>query len=211
MTVTSDTPLLALNTSIWGGGFRTVNHLLNRQVPKSYMCDDPETEMERYLLAHGFDPGVTAAMLTAAYIDDAGACHLSIGELHVSAWVTSGLGNTVRAGTTEGTDMLYPGTINSIVVVDGSLTEAAMANAIITATEAKAAALQDLGVRARNGASIATGTSTDAVLIAATRRGHPIRYAGTATTVGYLIGRTVYEATMQASTAYLERQSRGEA
>ena len=39
---------------------------------------------------------------------------------------------------------LYPGTINTIVVIEGSLTDAAMVNAVITATEAKAAALQAL-------------------------------------------------------------------
>ncbi|WP_158606559.1 adenosylcobinamide amidohydrolase [Paenibacillus ginsengarvi] len=205
VTITSDSPLLALNSSVWGGGFGRVHTLVNRQVPKSYMCDDPVQEMEQFLLSCGLDPAATAAMMTAAYVKDVGQCHMADGELQVSSWVTSGLGNTVRAGTTEGIDQLYPGTINAIVVVDGKLTEAAMANAIITVTEAKAAALQDLGILARNSEQTATGTSTDAVLVAATGRGEPIRYAGTATTVGYMIGKTVYEAMMHASTIYLKR------
>ncbi|MDF2718204.1 MAG: hypothetical protein K0R28_5129 [Paenibacillus sp.] len=203
--IEADDWLQTLNSSIWGGGFGKARHLVNRQVPKSYMCDDPEAEMNSFLQSNGFDPGSAAAMLTAALIDDAGESHGRAGRLHVSAWVTAGLGNTARAGTTEGTDRLYPGTINSIVVIDGRLTEAAMVNAVITATEAKVAALQDLGVKARNSRLLATGTSTDAVLIAATGRGDPFRYAGTATTVGYWIGKTVYDATIRSAVVYLAR------
>lgn len=205
LAISSDTWLKTLNSSVWGGGFRKVRQLINRQVAKSYMCDDPEAEMERFLRNNGYVPEETAAMLTAAYVADAGQCHMSDGNLRVSAWVTVGLGNTVRAGTTEGTDRLYPGTINSIVVADCSLTEPAMVNAVITATEAKAAALQDLGIKARNSELLATGTSTDAVLIASTGRGDMYRYAGTATTVGYLIGKTVYDATIRSAKAYESR------
>lgn len=205
LSVESASALLTLNSSIWGGGFGRVRHLVNRQVPKSYMCDDPEAEMESFLQSQGFDTGATAAMMTAAWIADAGEYHLSRDNLHVSVWVTAGLGNTVRAGTTEGTDRLYPGTINSIVIVDGQMAEAAMVNAVITATEAKAAALQDLGVKARNSELLATGTSTDAVLIASTGRGDLFRYAGTATTIGYMIGKAVYDATIRSATVYLNR------
>ncbi|WP_158301935.1 adenosylcobinamide amidohydrolase [Paenibacillus mesophilus] len=205
LAIKSDISLLALNSSIWGGGFSRVRHLVNRQVPKSYMCDDPEAEMESFLQSQGFDTGVTAAMMTAAWIADAGECHLSRDNLHVSVWVTAGLSNSVRAGTTEGTDRLYPGTINTIVVVDGQMAEAAMVNAVITATEAKTAALQDLGVKARNSGLLATGTSTDAVLIASTGRGDLFRYAGTATTIGYMIGKAVYDATIRSASVYLGR------
>ncbi|KIL40528.1 hypothetical protein SD70_13310, partial [Gordoniibacillus kamchatkensis] len=48
----------------------------------------------------------------------------------------------------------------------------------------------------------ATGTTTDAVLVAATGRGPLHRYAGTATEVGYLIGRTVYDAVLDAGRRY---------
>jgi adenosylcobinamide amidohydrolase len=205
LAIEADASLLTLNSSIWGGGYGRARYLVNRQVPKSYMCDDPEAEMESFLQSQGFDTGSTAAMMTAAWVADAGECHLSRDNLHVSVWVTAGLGNTVRAGTTEGTDRLYPGTINSIVVVDGQLVEAAMVNAVITVTEAKAAALQDLGVKARNSELLATGTSTDAVLIATTGRGDLFRYAGTAATIGYMIGKAVYDATIRSATVYLNR------
>lgn len=121
-------------------------------------------------------------------------------RLHVCAWVTVGLGNKARAGAELPASSLYPGTINTIIVINGRMTDAAMVNAVITATEAKAAALQDLGIEAAG--KPATGTTTDAVLIAATDRGQMYNYAGTATSVGYMIGRTVYDAIMASGRLY---------
>ncbi|MGX4584430.1 adenosylcobinamide amidohydrolase [Paenibacillus chitinolyticus] len=132
----------------------------------------------------------TAAFATAA---DTG--------IAVSAWVTVGYSNMARAGRGLPASALFPGTINIIVAVEGELTDEAMVNAVITATEAKAAALQDLGVALEDGSG-ATGTTTDAVLIASTQRGRLHRYAGTATYLGHMIGRSVYEAAMQSGMAY---------
>ncbi|MFD0695891.1 adenosylcobinamide amidohydrolase [Paenibacillus sp. GCM10027628] len=203
--IQSKSPLRTLNSSPWGGGFGFHTGLLNRQVDKSYNENDPITEMSKFIIQEGLDPYVTAGMLTAARVRDVGSSSLSWKSdgddstndrceerLQVTAWVTVGLGNKARAGVRLPASSLYPGTINSIVVINGCLTDAAMVNAVITATEAKVAALQDLDVR-MDGLS-ATGTTTDAVLIAATDRGRQYHYAGTATQLGYLIGRTVYEA-----------------
>jgi adenosylcobinamide hydrolase len=54
----------------------------------------------------------------------------------------------------------------------------------------------------------ATGTTTDAIVIAATQRGRPYKYAGTATKLGYLIGKTVYDATQVSALLYLEKLRR---
>ena len=89
------------------------------------------------------------------------------------------------------------GTINLIVLVDARLSRSAQVNAVMTATEAKTLALIERDTRTREG-GYATGTSTDSVVIAATGRGEPLRYAGTATKLGWLIGRTVREC-MQAA------------
>ncbi|WP_405079672.1 adenosylcobinamide amidohydrolase [Paenibacillus chitinolyticus] len=119
----------------------------------------------------------------------------------VSAWVTVGYSNKARAGRGLPASALFPGTINIIVAVEGELTDEAMVNAVITATEAKVAALQDLGVAMEDGSG-ATGTTTDAVLIASTQTGRLHRYAGTATYLGHMIGRSVYEAAMKSGLAY---------
>lgn len=210
--IASDSPLRTLNSSTWGGGFGSHRVLMNRQVDKSYNETDPAMEMESFIARQGLNPLDTAGMLTAAWVKDVGYCELGWppegmnGEelseavqvdgslLRVAAWVTVGLGNKARAGAVLPAASLYPGTINTIVVIDGNMTDAAMVNAVITATEAKAAALQVLNITLDG--QPATGTTTDAVLIAATGRGTTYQYAGTATTLGYLIGRTVYEAVL---------------
>jgi adenosylcobinamide amidohydrolase len=206
--ITSEQPLRTLNSSIWGGGFGYNRNLINRQVHKSYTCENPPAEMRDFLDRAQFASDDSVGMLTAAWVDHAGHCEMSLGELHVCSWVTVGLGNPARAGVSLDVDQLYPGTINCIVLIDGQLSDSAMVNAVITVTEAKTAVLQELNVTVGTGGPIATGTSTDAVLIAATDRGRSYSYAGTATRVGYLIGKTVYEAGMQASLAYKEEMSR---
>jgi adenosylcobinamide hydrolase len=70
----------------------------------------------------------------------------------------------------------------------------------MTATEAKALSLIDRGVRTKSD-DLASGTSSDAIVIASAlpgagraHAGAPLRYAGTATPLGLLIGETVREA-----------------
>ena len=65
-----------------------------------------------------------------------------------------------------------------------------MVNAVITATEAKTMTLTEWDVRTPQG-DPASGTSTDAVVVACTGRGTGLSYAGPATTVGWLVARTV--------------------
>ncbi|MCR8643925.1 adenosylcobinamide amidohydrolase [Paenibacillus sp. N1-5-1-14] len=214
--IQSEKPLHTLSTNMWGGGYGEHALIMNRQVPKSYMSTDPVAEMKQFLQEQGFIYEQVAGMLTAAYVVDVGYKGMkltSVGEdgdqtLRVSTWVTMGLGNTTRAGLPVKPDELYPGTINIIVLIDGDVTDAAMASAIITATEAKTAVLQDLGVKVKKGSFLATGTSTDAIVIAATGRGRSHRYAGTATWLGHLIGRTVYEAAMESGRKYEEAMMR---
>jgi adenosylcobinamide hydrolase len=205
LAIQSAMPLYILNSSIWGGGFGTRRCIVNRQVHKSYMCDNPEEEMRSFLIGSGEDPEQTAGMLTAAFVRDVGYSADALASLNVSSWATVGLGNTARAGSTRDTDSLYPGTINSIVVIDGNLSDSAMVNAVITATEAKTAALQDLQIKTNADDSWATGTTTDAVVIASTQRGAvQYAYAGTATQLGYLIGKTVYDAVKASTLRYLQ-------
>ncbi len=68
-----------------------------------------------------------------------------------------------------------------------------MLNAIITATEAKCAVLHARDIRAPD-ATLATGTSTDTVTVAMTRRGVEQSYAAPATVVGWLTAKAVQQA-----------------
>ncbi|GLI07919.1 hypothetical protein YDYSG_39490 [Paenibacillus tyrfis] len=204
--IESERPLRTLNSSMWGEGFGEYRRLMNRQVPKQYASDDPLAEMNAFMKEKELDPQNTAALLTAASLADFGNEHLRLpGGTDVCVWVTAGLSNKARAGQACDVSSLFPGTINTVVVIEGRLTDAAFVNAVITATEAKTAALQDLNIVLEEGGQTATGTTTDAILIAATQQGEAYRYAGTATRLGYAVGRTVYEATKRSAAQCLKR------
>jgi iron complex transport system ATP-binding protein len=82
--------------------------------------------------------------------------------------------------------------------VNGELTEEAFIQSIMTATEAKGKVMNDQKVMDKVTGTIATGTSTDSILIAATQQGKCLEYAGTITPLGKLISKAVYQCTTRA-------------
>jgi iron complex transport system ATP-binding protein len=56
----------------------------------------------------------------------------------------------------------------------------------------------DEGIKDEVTQTIATGTSTDSVMIAASQEGEEFPYAGTITSIGKLMAKLVYEATREA-------------
>jgi adenosylcobinamide amidohydrolase len=121
-------------------------------------------------------------------------------DLTVYALVTAGVKtNAVRTSVDQG-QFYEPGTINVILMTNMTLTPRAMARGIISATEAKTAAMQDLDVRscASPGASQATGTGTDEVLIVEGSGAVTLDNAGGHSKLGELIARTVYDGVKEA-------------
>jgi adenosylcobinamide amidohydrolase len=189
--VSSARPLRMLSSAVLGGGFADACDIVNVHVDKDYDGDRPEDELAAYAARHGAAAGAVGLM-TAAETQFAA---LEVAERDgrtVAAVVSMGLSNVASAGVTPPAPP-PPGTINAIVLVDGLLAPAAMVNAVITVTEAKALALAAWDVRTPEG-DPAAGTSTDSVVIACTGAGDELQYAGTATTVGWLIARTVRDA-----------------
>jgi len=92
-----------------------------------------------------------------------------------------------------------PGTINIIIFPNMKLSERAMTRAIISATEAKTAALMDLDVRSHQSPKIneATGTGTDNMIIVQ-GSGIPIDNTGGHSKMGELIAKTVYKGVREA-------------
>jgi adenosylcobinamide amidohydrolase len=124
-------------------------------------------------------------------------------DITLTAIATAGVHFAATAGDEIASKQsLFPpiklGTINIIVVVDGNLTDSCMVNAISTVAEAKTVALRELDVRSRFSGQIATGTVTDSVVLVCTKKGQRIAYAGTATPLGELIGKSVREAVKKA-------------
>lgn len=194
--------LQVLSSAILGGGRREADTFINRKVPLDYAAERPDDEMRRHLIETGYDPARTVGLLTAAKLTHASIVSDTADGCRLAAAVTAGTRNAARAGTFRLTFPPYrPGTINTLIFVDGRMTEAAMVNAVITATEAKAAALADAGIREEFAPELtATGTTTDVVVVAATGSmidGAIHEYAGSASTLGNAIGRLVYAAVLE--------------
>jgi iron complex transport system ATP-binding protein len=118
------------------------------------------------------------------------------GPIWIECFCTVGVTNAVRAGEFPSrirADRDETGTINIILITNATLATAALVGAVQVATESKTGTLIENNVRsvARN-ASLATGTGTDAVVIASSLEGiHRIPYSGTHTVMGAMIGRLV--------------------
>jgi adenosylcobinamide amidohydrolase len=86
------------------------------------------------------------------------------------------------------------GTINVVALLPARLSDAALVNAIATATEAKAQALFELGIAG-------TGTATDAVCIATPADGRAEIFGGPRSRWGSRLARAVRDAVRQGAPA----------
>ncbi|MBD2846783.1 adenosylcobinamide amidohydrolase [Paenibacillus sp. IB182496] len=197
--------LRTLSSAVCNGGLRESSAWVNWGVPLSYNCADPEGDARAALRRWGYDTAQAPVLLTAASLRRASVVEAERGGLTALCCTTAGVGNAARAGapmSAQQREQAYrPGTINTMLLVDASLDDAALAGAFITAAEAKTAALQDLQIQSPANGRIATGTTTDALIIAARgpRPEQPLhRYAGTATVLGQTLAELVYDSVCEA-------------
>lgn len=192
-------PLRTMSSGVTGSGLGWHRSFVNRHVDKNYHCQDHRMEMVQFLRAHGFEPTETIGMMTAVMVEDVSYKILAGEGFSVMVVVTAGVGNAVDASKSELHQFeLVPGTINTWVFVNGELTEEAFIQSIMTATEAKVKVMEYQEVLDPITGTIATGTSTDSILIAATQKGKSLEFAGTITPLGKLISKGVYECTTDA-------------
>lgn len=199
-------PMDSLGSAVYGGGMHSLQRFVNIYVDRFYHCEDPVRDIRNLLGEWGYSEQGTAGLLTAVQLKHAAVAEEQGADFGVLCCATAGVSNAARAGVPRTTfpASWTPGTINIMLVVDGRMTPAAMVNAVITATEAKAAALSDLGVRDAENGLTATGTTTDAVMLGVSQRAEwPLlhAYAGTATDLGGTIGRLVYNAVRESLAA----------
>ena len=148
----------SLSTAIYGGGFKEINYAVNQKLETFYPSEDrfPGGSVPEFLrlsiLENGYDPAKACALLTAAKMEWRSVKTFSHKELLLDAVTTGGAEKTAaRAGSpplyTEKDGHFFPvGTINIMISLNISLPSAIMTRAIITITEGKTAALQDLGI-----------------------------------------------------------------
>lgn len=176
-------PMRMVASAPHGGGVGVRRWVVNAQVPAGYGRRDPDHHLTKLGVSLGL-PGRGVGMLTAA--DVRAVSSSSDGGVEVAA--TVGLGHPTWAAAP---DVVGPvslvGTVNLVVVLPERLSDAALVNAVATATEAKAQALWDAGIAG-------TGTATDAICIACPDEGPPHAFGGPRSTWGARLARAVHAA-----------------
>ncbi|WP_418301634.1 adenosylcobinamide amidohydrolase [Lysinibacillus fusiformis] len=199
----SEIPLKTVSSAVHNPGIGWHNCLLNRSVPSDYVISDVKREVNEFLQRGHFSPTNTVVMLTAVPTTLVAINELAAPFGSVIVAVTAGVGNAVDVSRVhERQDKPYIGTINTWVIINGCLSEEAFFQAMMTATEAKTKALQSENIRDERSGTIATGTATDSLLIAATQKGEEMLYGGPITEVGKIIAKGVFETTVQAIKNY---------
>jgi alpha-ribazole phosphatase CobZ len=173
-----DEPFKVLSSAVLNGGLFRTRAIINHHVPKSFDHRDP-------------------ASVLMDLVKNLGLADERVKDLTVSALVTAGLSYPATAGddTLQSSGI---GTINIILLIDGNLTDSCMVNSIQTAIEAKTVALREMDIRSRFSNSVASGSTSDAIAVVCTGVGKAIKFAGTGTEIGMMIGRIVKEATKEA-------------
>lgn len=201
-----------LSTAPFNGGLREdLRYVFNRDCKPETQA--PEYAMRSYadlaLLAAqalGLEPAYCAGILTAAQMENAAQCTETHEALSVTAIVTGGiLCNANRAGDPasweerpEGFRPL-PGTVNILLFINACLTPGAMAQSLITATEAKTVAVQELLTPSCYSNGLATGSGTDgAIIVCDPAAPLQLTDAGKHGKLGELIARSVIAATKEA-------------
>ncbi len=199
--VRSERPMKILSSAPVNGGLFLSGTIVNKHVGEGPHLD-LEEDFRRFAGSRGLQGAV--GLMTCADLSKAAVSQGSDeGEgLEVAVIVTAGAPNA--ASVCDGPSGRRPGTINTIIIVNRDLTEGCMANVIMSAAEAKCLALSSLDLRSASTHDPATGTTSDAIAVATLcdpERG-ACRYAGSATALGYLVGRNVEIATRQALIAH---------
>ena len=155
----------------------------------------------------GLDATTAAGMVTAASMDNVSIKTAHAGDLYVTAVVTGGIDiNGGRAGDpaswNEAEDLVCPvsaGTINIFLFFNCNLTKGALTRSLVTCTEAKTAALQELIAPSRSSMGIATGSGTDdTILVCDPQSPLCLTNAGKHSKLGELIATAVKAAVKEA-------------
>lgn len=195
---------IALSTSQYNGGIQELSAVFNHRL--TFFAESEATlpggSLDGYLASiaerEGLPKDETSGLLTTAHMECMSYQRRFYEGITVEAIVTAGVEhNAARAGE----DALYwehhgeyipvSGTINILLLVEANLSPGALAKALITATEAKSAALQDLEVRSPHSLLPATGTGTDGIILVSHMAGTACRDVGTQSKLGEMIADAV--------------------
>jgi len=201
-------PLLALSSAPYGGGWGERRWVLAAQVAGGYSRPDPAGHLAE--LARGLDldgPGI--GMLTAVDVRLVSTCRedgvvaaATVGISHPT-WAAAETGAAGADAETGSADAAPAGaagcggTVNIVAVLDRRLSPAALVNAVMTVTEAKSQALWEAGFPG-------TGTPSDAVAVLCPAAGPAEAFAGPRSLWGSRLARAAHRAVLDGSRRWAE-------
>jgi adenosylcobinamide hydrolase len=181
-------PMLAISSAPLGGGLGLRQWVLNAQVPHAYDGAEPGSHLAA-LAAEAGTQGLGVGMMTAVDVRLASTVQregisvdATVGVVGAAQWAAAPSPRLSGAP-----DARAPGTINIVVALPERLSDAALVNAIGTATEAKTQALWDAGIDG-------TGTATDALCVLCPSAGDAHAYGGPRSLWGGRLARVIYRA-----------------
>jgi adenosylcobinamide hydrolase len=194
-------PRRCISSGPLGGGIGVRDWVVNATVPLDYDRTDPDrhlTEIGAALSLAGTGCGLlTAVDVTRHHVaTDSGVHAAATVGLSSPTWAAAPDGHFRRELPSADGDGYRVGTINVVVAVPVRLSEAALVNAVATATEAKVQALNEVGLRA-------TGTASDAIVVHCPTDGAPESYGGPRSTFGARIARAVHAAVLTGAQSWV--------
>jgi len=191
LTWAADPPVRAIATTVLGGGIGERRWLVNAEVALGYDRPDPAADAAEIGAALGLT-GAGVGFLTAARVRDVASAE----DAGVRCDATVGISVPTWAAAPDGAWSEWaPGTINLVCWVPAPLSDAALANALVTVTEAKTQALLEAGVPG-------TGTASDAVAVCCPAGGTEA-YGGPRSVWGARLARAVHAAVAEGTRRFL--------
>lgn len=200
-----------LSSSLFNGGWRNdLQAVLNHHPAKEQEAMTVEgyfANMNRLCKKLGYDAaGKVSTMGTGVPMKNIAIKQAAYEGIRVTAVVTAGAeGNPGRVGDKAVYNAIAkeklprPGTINIMLYFNCDMPPGILARALVTATEAKTAALQELILGSRYSSGLATGTGTDQILaISDPQAKLMISDCGKHTKPGELLGQVVKAAVKEA-------------
>lgn len=209
------------STADYNGGYREdLDYIFNHSCIREWEStnnlklrgDNLEEHFQALAVALHLPADKACGLSTAARIENNAIVSLTYQTLEVTAIVTAGIDhNAGRAGDPAGFNEFtneieapFAGTINIILLINANLSPGVLTRAIVTATEAKTAALQELLANSMYSEDLATGSGTDGIIAVSNPEADLKLYiSGKHAILGELIGRSVKQAVKEA----LKKQS----
>ena len=190
-------PHRVLSWSLTAPGFVTARRIVWREVRNADLPAgfDALSWLKRDMLDAGH--GEAVGLMTSRNIERHHFREARVERQSAACLATAGLSNAERVGRRQG---FRPkaGTINLLVQTGGSLSDAAMIEALSIAVEARTLAVLEAGFATAPDGAAATGTGTDCVVIASpiasSIGGDEAVFAGLHTALGEAVGAAVLAA-----------------